>query len=616
MPSLDSAPPEIQSGRYELGELLHESPGASLYLGREKDTGLGVVLKCFPPGQQRAYLREASAALGLNHPNIVRCLDTFRLPTGGACVVYEYLPGGTLADHLEQAGPLATEEVWRCLAELAEGLAFLHGTGRIHCDLKPDNVFLYGTAETDSSRYVLGDLGAVSFLKEAKEGRRAPSTPAYVAPERVYDRYHCNSDLYSLGVLGFEIATGQRPFAGDAEAVIRAHLTQPPPLQRVADGAVRRVLECLLEKDPARRIQSADILLALIDQAHSGGVPVVESHDQPPAPEPERESIPLTPLASLGKCVLCGIYDISTTGLTRQPDHDAAASRERHIAPDDALPALGGLMESSGRVFVALDHGGHAVIQELGGAATAHVIAKTGRIRAMEPGILSFATSSRVFRFDPRRANATCVWEGCQGLLAHNLAHGFLLWQSRHGLEYVHLAQGRTHGFRAGSYLSPVKALILRGGVFCHSDGIANEQLVFRSPETEVLARLTLDGPILGLAGDDGNTVLAVVADMARGGRSLAACSPESSHFRLVRLPANLAAWCCTPGGVFWVNHDGGLHGAEADLEPVWLGRGLAESTAIRVSCEHRWLALLHHADDGARLALWNLTQPTEGRPS
>lgn len=615
MPSPDSAPPEIQSGRYELGELLHAGPGASLYLGREKDTGLGVVLKCFESGQRRAYLREASAALGLNHPNIVRCLDTFRLPTGGACVVYEYLPGGTLAERLGQAGPLATEDVWRCLAELAEGLAFLHGTGRIHCDLKPDNVFLYGAAGADSSRYVLGDLGAVSFLKEAKEGRRSPSTPAYVAPERVYDRHHCNSDLYSLGILGFEIATGQRPFAGDAEAVIRAHLTQPPPLRRVADGAVRRVLECLLEKDPARRIQSADILLALINQARSGAVPVVESRDQPPAPEPGQESIPLTPLASLGECVPCGVYDMSATGLTRLTNHDAAASRERAVAPDDALPSLGGLLESGGRVFVALDHGGHAVIQEMGGAATAHVIAKTGGIRAMEPGILSFATSSRVFRFDPRRASATCVWEGCQGLLTHSLAHGFLLWQSRHGLEYVHLAQGRTHGFRAGSYLSPVQTLILRGGVFCHSDGIANEQLVFRSPEAEVLARLALDGPILGLAGD-GRTALAVVADMARGGRSLLACCPDSPRPRLFRLPANLAAWCCTPGGVFWVNHDGGLYGADAGLEPVWLGRGLAEPTAIRVSCEHRWLALLRHADDGARLALWNLPHSPEGRPS
>lgn len=626
MLSPDSAPPELQSGRYEVGSLLHESPGASLYLGREKDTGLTVVLKCFEPGQRRAYLREASAALGLNHPNIVRCLDTFRLPTGGACVVYEYLAGGTLAQALEENGPLALAEIWRCLGELAEGLAFLHGTGRIHCDLKPDNVFLRASDSADSSRYVLGDLGSTSFLKEAKEGRRSTSTPAYVAPERVYDRHCCNSDLYSLGVLGFEIATGQRPFAGATEAVIRAHLTQPPPLHRLADGALRRVLESLLEKEPSHRIQSAETLLALIHQARSGGGrdhaadPEREKyHPTPRQPEAGVQSLlwsdsshpkqaldsrtmldstaalPSLPLSQLGECQPHGVFRLNPS-------------------PEDALPLLATVLETDGRVYVALDHGSHAVVRELGGDTPDHVIAKIGGIRAPEPGVLSYATSSRVFRFDPRRARASCVWEGCQGLLSHSLAQGFLLWQSRRGLEYVNLAQGRTHSFRADSYLSPVQTLIRRDGGFCHSDGIANEQLVFRSPEAKIQAHFTLDGPILGLAGKSG-PVLAVLADLARGGRSLAISSPDSSRPRILRLPAHLVDWCCTPDGVFWISQDGGLYGADAQLDqPIRLGHGLPDAAAIRVSGGHRWLALLCHTAAGAQLALWKIPTLNEGR--
>ncbi|MGZ8245641.1 protein kinase domain-containing protein [Methylomagnum sp.] len=69
-------------------------------------------------------------------------------PAAGGPAWCEYLPGGTLAERLEREGPLATAEVWRCLAELAEGLAFLHGAGRIHCDLKPDNAFLHAHAGT------------------------------------------------------------------------------------------------------------------------------------------------------------------------------------------------------------------------------------------------------------------------------------------------------------------------------------------------------------------------------------------------------------------------------------------------------------------------------------
>lgn len=589
----DSAPLELGSGRYTVESLLHESPQAALYRARDRESGAAVALKCFEPGARRAYLREASAALGLKHPHIVRCLDTFHLPLGGACVVYEFMAGGTLAERLETLGPLAPAEVRRCLGELAEGLAFLHRTGRIHCDIKPENVFVCPSGDNHLPRYVLGDLGATCFIREAKEGRHTAGSPAYIAPERVYDRFLFNSDLYSLGVVGFEIATGERPYSGAAEAVIRAHLSEPPPLHRVADPDLRLLLEHLLEKDPAQRIQHAETLLAMLERPGPAARRVEASAG--PAPGLERSKPGAGPPTVPGEWGLHGVYELDPT--PARPPRIAA------VLAEIEQPSL------------AMDHGSSGEILRPGSNSPGRLFAKVGRIGSVGEHSISYGSSSRVFQLDCTHASPACLWEGCRGLIGHSYAHGHLFWQSQHSLHYVDIANDRTYAFRGRCYLSPVQVAIFPDGSFCHSDGPANEQLVFRSPVAELQARATLSGPILGLT-DDAGQILAVVADMHRRGRMLAVCSRHSPvPVRTLLLPSDISDWCFAAGRVFWISGNGQVHTADTTLKPALLPPALAGAALIRVSVDRRWLALMGQAESTRKLALWKIPTPQEECP-
>lgn len=568
MPSPSSALSDAAARRYRVESHLHSSPQADLYLAREQAGGAWVVLKRFGRDAGRAYLREAAAALGLTHPHIVRCLDTFYPPDEGGCVVYEYLAGGTLAGRLA-AGPLPPEEVWRCLGELAEGLAYLHASGRIHCDLKPENVLL---DDSHPPRHVLGDLGSVCFIREAREGRHTAGSPAYIAPERIYDRFFFNSDLYSLGVLGFEIATGTRPHVGTPDEVLRAHLAKPPPWERITDPALRRLLEHLLEKDPAQRLESAGALLKMLDRAESTPPSAVAS---PPSAVPDPVELP-----SPDGWRFQGVY-----GLPIQAGRLAA------------------VLEGGGRVHVVLDHGSHAEILAPDSGQPSQAIGKVGGIGILGAEAFSYASSTRVFRATPGQRNATCVWDGCRNLTGHVLAEGHLFWYGRHGLNYVDLIQGRSHAFRAQGYLLPVQAAILPDGRFCYGEGMG--YLVFRSPEAQPQERIALGGMILDLT-QAGGRVLALVADLSYPMHWLVDCADPARPAKFP-LAADVLAWSWAAGGwLVWTTKQGGLFATSPagnterlpiDPPPDPLG----------LRANGRWLALSHAGATGPQLSLWTL---------
>ncbi|MGZ8218416.1 serine/threonine protein kinase [Methylomagnum sp.] len=572
---------EFAARRYTVADCLYQGPQTSLYRARDQETGTNVVLKCFEPGARRAYLREASAAMGLVHPHIVRCLDTFYPPQGGGCVVYEYLDGGTLADDLAATGPLPTLDIWRCLGELAEGLAFLHGSGRIHCDIKPENVLLAGVRP---ARYVLGDLGSVCFIREAREGRYTTGSPAYIAPERVYDRFFFNSDLYSLGVLGFEIATGTRPYLGSPDEVIRAHLAKPPPLDQIGDAKLRGILEHLLEKDPTQRVQTAAALLKMLGWAAPEKLPdIVPMSASSPVP-PDLPDLP-------GEWRLHGVYELPPTP---SPGRLVAVLDEDH------------------QTYVVMDHGSHAEILAPGSNIPAHAFGKVGAIGVLDAGGFSFASSTRVFRASARHRAATCIWDGGRGLIGHVLAGDYLFWQSRHGLHYVDLARDRTYAFRSHGYVAPTQAAIFPDGGFCHSDGMTNGQLVFRSPEAKILARVGLGGMILGLTHAD-TRLLAVVADLDQATQWLVDCSEPGGDLRKRPLAADVLACGWAGGRVFWVSRQGGLFATDATLEVQRLPFDPSpETVALQVCPDQRWLAFIQQTPVTTQLALWNVPRAQE----
>ena len=92
--------------------------------------------------------------------------------------------------------------LFNCLHDILNVLIYLHALNRIHCDIKPENIFLRPKLD-GQFEFVLGDLGAACFIREAREGQHVIGTPAYIAPERIRNQFFFNSDLYSLGVVAF-----------------------------------------------------------------------------------------------------------------------------------------------------------------------------------------------------------------------------------------------------------------------------------------------------------------------------------------------------------------------------------------------------------------------------
>ncbi|WP_034408258.1 serine/threonine-protein kinase [Deinococcus murrayi] len=249
--STDRTPPG-----YRLLQVLGRGQTSLVHLARDPQ-GREVALKVPLEGtlrQQEAaerFANEVRLTLQFRHPQVIR--GYAGSPFGGqAYLALRYYPEGTLADALAGRGgaalplPLAL----RLLAQLASALAYLHGLGVVHQDVKPHNIYL------DGERAALGDLGSAYFTAQ---GGRASGSPFYMAPE-IYrgDASSPASDVYSLGVLAYEVLTGTRPFGGDTyEDLMAAHLNRfAPPLAAHGPALPRpvaRLLELSLAKRPGDR---------------------------------------------------------------------------------------------------------------------------------------------------------------------------------------------------------------------------------------------------------------------------------------------------------------------------------------------------------------------------
>ncbi|CAN5826928.1 hypothetical protein BH24GEM1_BH24GEM1_27310 [soil metagenome] len=249
---------------------------ALVYLARDLRHERLVALKVLRPdlaaslGPER-FLREVKLAARLQHPHILPLHDSgeafFFLSS-----VMLYGEGGLLRSLLSRRGELPVHDAIRILIEVTDALAYAHGHGVVHRDVKPDNVLLSGR------HALVTDFGIAKAVSEAT-GRQqlttagvALGTPIYMAPEQATADPNVDhrADLYAVGVLGYELIAGRPPFAGrTSQEILAAHVMQPPPplcAQRPAcpPGLEAVIMHCL-EKRPAYRWQSADELLAQLE---------------------------------------------------------------------------------------------------------------------------------------------------------------------------------------------------------------------------------------------------------------------------------------------------------------------------------------------------------------
>lgn len=276
----------LVSGRYELISLLGEGASKRVYRARDlrldRDVALALVR---PAGLDEASLerirREAQSLARLSHPNIVTIFDVGD-DGGTPYFVSELMGGGDLRSLLEHTpdGRLPVDRASEIAIGLCHALAAAHETGTIHRDLKPGNVWL-----TTGGTPKLGDFGLAVMVDRTRMTQAAMlvGTPAYLAPEQALGgEITPRTDLYSLGVLLYELVTGRRPFVGDdAVAVIYQHIYNPPVAPTWHNDAVPQALEALilrlLAKNPTERpasaTEAAADLVALAQHASAPATP-------------------------------------------------------------------------------------------------------------------------------------------------------------------------------------------------------------------------------------------------------------------------------------------------------------------------------------------------------
>jgi tRNA A-37 threonylcarbamoyl transferase component Bud32 len=265
-------------GKVRIEKYLARGGMAEVYLGTHLTLDRPVAVKFMhnfieeDPDLLMRFQREAKVVAGLRHPNIVQLFD-FDTFDGHPYIVMEYLKGPSLAAYLralhERNELLPVREVARLLKSLSSALDYAHEQGVIHRDIKPGNILLHSKANdipldstlTDDTDAVLTDFGLVRIVHSATQtaSGMVSGTPAYMSPEQARgDKVDYRTDIYSLGVVLYEMLAGRVPFEGDSTmAVIFKHINEPPPSIDGIAAPVQAVIDRALAKDPEKRYQSA-----------------------------------------------------------------------------------------------------------------------------------------------------------------------------------------------------------------------------------------------------------------------------------------------------------------------------------------------------------------------
>jgi serine/threonine protein kinase len=266
---------QLVAGRYLVKAFLASGGMASVYRAQDQVLEREVALKIIHPhlATDKSFVdkfrREAKMAASLSHPNLVNVFDQ---GTDGQIIflVMEFVPGINLRDALNDFGALSADRALEILEPLTAGLAAAHSAGILHRDLKPENVFL-----SDSGTVKLGDFGLAREISSHTQTGSVVGTAAYLSPELVLrGQADARSDIYSLGVMAFEMLTGKQPYGGDqAVQIAYQHANNNIPAPSSLNPGVPELLDEIVlwatARNPNDRPSSAKELLPIIARAKS-----------------------------------------------------------------------------------------------------------------------------------------------------------------------------------------------------------------------------------------------------------------------------------------------------------------------------------------------------------
>lgn len=399
-------------GTCTLRKLVGQGGMGAVFLAQQSRPRRQVAVKVLLPltqlnaNQLAAFLerfrRETDAAASLEHPNIMP-VHEYGEQNGIAYLVMPYIPGGTLRDELERGGPLSLSRTVDYLEQLSAALDFAHEHGVIHRDIKPANIMV-----TNEGRLLLSDFGLVKIIAEGQTpqvrltGAGAPvGTPDYMAPEQVIgDEIDTRADLYSLGVILFQMLTGTTPFQGETPMQIAAqHLQIPPPSPQMLRpelpiAAEQVVLRAMAKRPGDRYMRAQDMAKAFRSALAHAGIPL----------EDEQNWAGLLSGSTASRLAIPkGQFDPmrQTAALPKVTKADAAALQAGNRHNQMAMPAplvhggqqKSGLLGRSGMMPTFKPEPAGVATPEPGKVPGNGLLSKTGRFPMMNTGVMPAASA-------------------------------------------------------------------------------------------------------------------------------------------------------------------------------------------------------------------------------
>jgi eukaryotic-like serine/threonine-protein kinase len=292
----------LLNGRYQLLDRYGSGGMAVVFRGRDTLLDRYVAIKVVRDEEARnanfdlQFQREARSAANLSHPNIVTVYD-YGIDTGQPFIVMELVPGTNLKALLRRRGRFSVDEAIPLLVQACAGLGYAHRAGLVHCDVKPHNMLV-----TPDNRLKVTDFGIARAMATLNPGEKTDvvwGSPQYYSPEQASGHVPSPaSDVYSLGIVMYEMLTGTLPFTGStAEELAHQHLeaTPIPPSEYVPDipQALEDIVLKVLSKEPSARYRTADQLgRVLMNFGTQRVVPTIAHPPTAPLPQPQPAPAP------------------------------------------------------------------------------------------------------------------------------------------------------------------------------------------------------------------------------------------------------------------------------------------------------------------------------------